>query len=396
MTLNDTGIKAAKPRARDYKVADGGGLYLLVTSKGSRLWRLKYRFGKSEKVLAIGAYPTVTLAAARAKREEAKSLLAQGIDPSEAKKEAKREIQEATGNTFRLIAQEYLEKIRREGRALRTMTKLEWLLSLVLDDIGDKPIRDINAPTILETLRKVEERGRHETALRTRSTIGTVFRYAISTARADTDPTQALIGALTNPKVKHMAAIIEPKKLGGLMRAIYGCDVHPATKAALQLMAILTPRPGELRVAEWPEFDLDNAVWTIPAAHTKMRREHRIPLPPQAVAILRDLHRITGNGKLVFASVRSGAIPLSENTLNAALRRLGFTKDEMTSHGFRATASTLLNESRKWSEDAIERQLSHVEKNEVRRAYARGEHWEERVQMLAWWADFLDLLRKGD
>ena len=395
MALNDTGIKATKPKEKDYKLSDGGGLYLFVTTKGSRLWRLKYRIGKSEKVLAIGPYPTVTLAAARAKREEAKSLLARGIDPSEAKKEAKREIQEATGNTFRLIAAEYLDKIRREGRAPRTMTKLEWLLSLVLDDIGDKPIRELSAPTILETLRKVEARGRHETALRARSTIGTVFRYAIATARADVDPTQALIGALTNPKVKHMAAIIEPKKLGGLLRAIYDSDVHPATKAALQLMAILAPRPGELRIAEWPEFDLDNAIWTIPAAHTKMRREHRIPLPPQAVAILRDLHRITGSGKLVFASVRSGAIPLSENTLNAALRRLRFGKDEMTSHGFRATASTLLNESRKWSEDAIERQLAHLEKNDVRRAYARGEHWDERVQMLTWWAEYLDILRQG-
>lgn len=395
MALSDAAIRNAKPDERAYKLADGGGLYLLVNPNGSRLWRLKYRFAGSEKSLAIGAYPAVTLAKARAKREEAKGLLAEGIDPNEAKKEVQREIAAESVNTFGTIADEWVAKLKREGRADRTLQKTEWLLTFARPKLGTRPIRQISAAEILEVLRTVEIRGRHESARRLRSTIGSVFRYAIATARAENDPTIALQGALTRPTVNHRAAVTDPKSLGALLRAVEGFEGQPATHAALKLLALLFPRPGELRGAEWSEFDLEAAVWTIPAARTKMRRIHRVPLPRQAIAVLEGLKPITGNSKLTFPGTRTAFRSISENTLNAALRRLGYSKDEATSHGFRATASTLLNECGKWNPDAIERQLAHVEGNDVRRAYARGEHWDERVAMMQWWADHLDTLRIG-
>ncbi|TIU87441.1 MAG: integrase, partial [Mesorhizobium sp.] len=233
-------------------------------------------------------------------------------------------------------------------------------------------------------LRTVEVRGRYESARRLRSTIGSVFRYAIATARADTDPTSALRGALIRPTVTPRAAITDPKALGGLLRAIESFDGQPATRAALKLMALLFPRPGELRAAEWDEFDFKTSVWTIPEARMKMRRPHRVPLSRQAVCILAELRKISEIGTLLFPSVRSAARPISDNTLNAALRRMGYSKNEATAHGFRATASTLLNECGKWHPDAVERQLAHIENNNVRRAYARAEHWEERARMMQW------------
>jgi integrase len=239
----------------------------------------------------------------------------------------------------------------------------------------------------------LEARGRLESARRLRSTISRVFRYAIATARAEDDPTFALRGALATPTVKPRAAITDPKAFGSLLRAIDGFDGQPTTCAALKLMAHLFPRPGELRVAEWSEFDFEKAVWTIPSDHAKMRRPHRTPLSKQAIEILKALHAITGSGKLVLPSVRTLSRPMSENTLNAALRRLGYSQDEATAHGFRATASTLLNESSRWNADAIERQLAHVEGSDIRRAYARGEHWEERTKMMSWWSNYLDDLK---
>lgn len=395
MALTDTAIRAAKPKEAPYKLSDSGGLYLAVSTAGSRLWRLKYRFAGREKVLSIGAYPAVTLAQAREKRDEAKALLAQGGDPSQAKQDAKRENEKEAGNTFRMIAEEYVDKIRREGRAPATLNKTEWLLGQVFGKIGDKPIRSITASDILDALRGIEKRGRLETARRARSTVGTVFRYAVATTRADNDPTFALRGALTAPTVHHRSAILDPVGFGALLRAIETYDGQPTTRAALQLMALLFSRPGEMRMAEWSEFDLEKAVWTIPANRTKMRRLHRMPLQQRAVEILTGLNQLTGKGTLVFPCIRSVKRPISENTLNAALRRLGYSKDEATAHGFRATAATLLNESGKWNPDAIERQLAHVENDDVRRAYTRGEHWEERVKMMDWWAAHLMTLRDG-
>lgn len=395
MPLTDTSVRASKPKDRPYKLADGEGLHLLVNPNGSRLWRLKYRVAGKEKLLSIGAYPAVSIKRAREVRDNARELLATGGDPSQAKKEAKRAEEAATRHTFRAIADEYLAKLKREGRAEATLTKLEWLLGLANSAIGHRPIREITAADLLDALRKVEERGVHETANRLRSTIGAVFRYAIATARVDNDPTYALKGALTRATVVPRAAITRKDAFGALLRAIDGFDGQPTTCAALKLMALLAPRPGELRLARWQEFDLDAAAWTIPAARMKMRREHRAPLPRQAVAVLRALHGLTGSGELVFPSVRSTLRPISENTLNAALRRMGYGQDEVTAHGFRSTFSTIANEASKWNADAIERALAHIENNDVRRAYLRAEFWEERVAMAQWWADLLDELRGG-
>jgi integrase len=389
MPLTDTACRAAKPGASLVKLSDGGGLQLWLQPNGTRSWRLAYRFGKKQKLLAIGAYPTIPLSDARRARDAAKRLLANGVDPSEAKKQAK----VSCTTTFRFIAEEYVAKLKREGRAESTISKIEWLLSFTLPSLGNRSIVEIRPTDVLAVLRKVEQRGRHETARRLRSTIGSVFRYAVATARAENDPTFALRGALTTPVVKPRAAVTDPRAFGALLRAIDGFDGQPTTNAALKLMALLFPRPGELRAAEWSEFDLEAAVWTIPASRTKMRRPHRISLSHQAIRILKDLHAITGKGRLVFPCIRTVLRPISENTLNAALRRLGYSKDEATAHGFRATASTLLNESGKWNPDAIERQLAHVESNDVRRAYARGEHWEERAKMMKWWADHIDRLK---
>jgi integrase len=393
MALTDFAIRNAKPGTKPQKIADGGGLHLLVTPTGGKLWRFNYRFLGKQKTASLGAYPDVTLAMARERLLETKKLLTSGRDPAVQAKLAKIARAMSAANTFNVVADEYLEKYEREGRAEATLSKARWLIDFARPDIGLRPISEIKPMEVLAVLRKVERRGRLDSARRLRSTIGCVFRYAIATGRAEHDPTYALRGALTAPQPKHRSAITSPEALGGLLRAIDGYDGQTTTKAALQLLPILFPRPGELRFAEWQEFDFEKAVWTIPAEHTKMRRAHRVPLPPQALAILRSLHRVTGHGKLAFHSVRTVREPISENTLNAALRRIGYSKDEMTAHGFRATASTLLNEAGIWNPDAIERQLAHLEQNEVRRAYARGEHWEERVRMAAWWASFLDGLK---
>jgi integrase len=268
-------------------------------------------------------------------------------------------------------------------------------VSLALPALGARPIKDITAADVLAVLRNVESRGKHESAMRLRAMIGQVFRYAVATGRADSDPTGALKGAIATPIERHRAAIVEPKAFGALLRSIVAYQGFPETSAGLQLLALTFVRPGELRSAEWTEFDLDSALWSIPAGKMKMRRPHRIPLAPQALAILRDLHALTGHGRFLFPSVRSSARYMSENTINAALRRLGFKQDEMTAHGFRSAASSILNESGLWSADAIERQLAHVDADSVRRAYARADYWDERVRMMSWWADKCDELRRG-
>jgi len=364
-----------------------------VTPAGGKHWKLAYRFDGKQKKLPIGPYPAFGLADARQRREEAKALLARGVDPSAHERMSRETQAQIAAVTFKLVATELIEKKRREGRAPATLIKTTWLLDFAHPFFGDRPISEIKPADVLAALRKVEERGRLESARRLRSVIGEVFRYAIATARAEMDPTSALRGALTTPKTKHRAAVTDRAGFGAMLRAIDAYDGQPVTRHALQLMALLFPRPGELRMAAWIEFDLKASVWIIPAERTKMRRPHRVPLPKQALAILAKLKKETGQGSLAFPSVRSAHRVMSENTTNAALRRLGYSIDEATSHGFRATASTLLNESGLWHEDAVERALAHVEKNDVRRAYARGEHWEERVRMAQWWADELDTLR---
>ena len=395
MTLTDRAVRAARPRDKAYKIADRDGLHLLVATNGSRLWRMNYRFAGKQKTLSYGPYPQVTLSEVRTKHQDARKLLSKGTDPAVQAMLEKLTRTVSNNNTFGLIADEHLAKLKREGKAESTLKKTAWLIDLARPFLAERPISEIGAMEVLLVLRKVEARGRLETARRLRSTIGTIFRYAIATARAETDPTIALKGAISTPKVKSRAAVIDPKKLGLLLRVIDGLEAYPSTVAALRLLPLLFSRPGELRQAEWSEFDLDLSVWTIPEDRMKMRRPHRVPLSKQAVVILDKLKPITGDGQFTFPSVRSLKRPISDGTLNAALMRLGYSADEVTPHGFRATASTLLNESGKWNPDAIERQLAHIEGNEVRRAYARGENWEERIRMMQWWADYLDELKAG-
>ena len=394
MPLTDLICRKTKSATKLRKLSDMGGLQLWIfpEPRGTRMWRFAYRFRGKQKLLALGKYPDISLLEARMKRDEAKTLLVQGIDPCHRKRMERIE-REYSGDSFDILSTEYVEKLRREGRADTTIEKIEWMLGFAKPILGPMSMRSIQPIEILAVLRGVEGRGRYETARRLRSTIGAIFRYAVATARADADPTLPLKGAITTPKTKSYAAITDPKALGALLRAIDGFTGHKTTQVALQLMALLFSRPGELRAAKWTEFDLDNALWIIPAERTKMRRAHKKPLSRQSITLLRDMRNLTVSSEYVLHSVSSVRKPISENTMNASLRRLGYGQDEMTSHGFRATASTLLNESGLWNSDAIERELGHMEVSDVRRAYARGEHWAERVKMMQWWADNLDQLR---
>jgi integrase len=376
------------------KLSDGGGLQLWVKPSGAKLWTVAYRFAGKQKKLSLGQYPVIGLKDARKARDDAKRAMGSGIDPGQQKRHEKANRRIAGANTFEAIASELLEKKRRERKADRTIVKFEWFMSLARPGIGSRPIAEISAPEILTILRPIEARGRHETAKKLRGAIGQVFRFAVATGRAQGDPTGALKGALAAPTVNHRAAIIEPNAFGALLRAIDDYST-PATRIALQLLPLTFVRPGELRHAEWSEFDLNKRVWEVPAGKMKMRRPHRVPLVPQSLALLEELRPLTGNGKYLFPSERTAGRPISENTLNAALRRMGYSSDEMTSHGFRSSASSILNECGLFHPDAIEAQLAHVEKNAVRRAYARSDHWAERLRMMAWWADKLDALRSG-
>jgi integrase len=395
MPLSAVAVSNAKPREKPYKLSDDRGLFLLVTPKGHRYWRFKYRFDGKEKILAFGVYPDVSLADAREKRDAARKVVAAGEDPAANKRRVEAEKRARSQETFSIIADEWVDRLEKEGRSASTLSKLRWLTDFARPALGDRPIAEITAPELLEVLRKVEARGRYETANRLRSTFGTIFRYAIATSRAHRDVAYDLRGALITPKVSHRSAITDPKEVGALLRAIEGHEGQPAVRHGLRLLPHVFVRPGELRLAQWQEFDLDGRLWTIPADRTKMRRQHRVPLSSQAVSILRELEAITGDGSLLFPSILSAERAISDNTMNAALRRLGYDKSQMTAHGFRAMASTLLNETGKWHPDAIERQLAHVEGNGVRRAYARGEHWDERVRMMQFWSDYLDQLRLG-
>ena len=396
MALTDTVIKALKPRDKPYKAADEKGLYLLVTPAGGRLWRVKFRTqGGAEKKLALGAYPDLGLKAARELRDDARKQLAEGIDPAEKKRKDRHIAKVSAANSFSAVAQSYIDKCKREGLAEATTTKQEWLLKVLERAIGQRPIAEIEPFEMLEAVRKYETTSRTETARRALQFSSQVFRFAIANQLATSDPTRDLRGALTSHKAKHHAAILEPKKAGELLRAMDGYEGSPITKIALQLSALLFVRPGELRQAEWSEIDMEAAVWRIPGEKMKGRLEHVVPLSTQSLALLEQVRALTGDGRYIFPSIRTYARPMSENTVNGALRRLGYTGDEMTAHGFRAMASTLLNESGKWSPDAIERALAHKDKDSVRAAYHRGAHWQERVAMAQWWSDHLDLLRKG-
>ncbi|HLY88578.1 MAG TPA: integrase arm-type DNA-binding domain-containing protein [Acetobacteraceae bacterium] len=391
--LTDAAIHRIKARDKPYKVSDMHGLYLLVRPDGARYWRMDYRHADKRGTVALGVYPAVSLKEAREKRENARKLLDKGINPSSYRKLTRAVGSISSGVTFKAVADEWLNKLEAERRSAATLDKMRWLLRFAEPLIGGRPIGEITAPELLTVLRTVEVRGRYETARRLRGTCGSIIRYAIATGRAERDVTTDLHGALITPRVKHHASITEPNGVGELLRAIEDYRGQPTVAIALRLAPHLFVRPGELRSAEWAEFDLAAAVWTIPGDKMKMGRSHKVPLSRQVQALLKDLAPISGRSKFLFPGIRSNDRAISENTINAALRRLGYGKTEMTGHGFRAMASSLLNESRKWHPDAIERQLAHVESNDVRRTYLRGEHWAERVKMMQWWSDYLDQLR---
>jgi integrase len=391
MALKDIEIRGFQPRDKLYRKADGGGLYLEIFPNGSKLWRWKFRFAGKEKRLALGAYPAVSLKDARTKRDEGKAKLDKGIDPALERKREKVAAKISAANTFAAVAREYIDtKMVGEARAEATISKAHWFLEQLEPAIGNMPIAEVDQQMLLAALMRAQMRGRHETAKKCRSFASRVFRYAAATGRCSSDPAHLLKGALTTPKAKHYAAILEPTKLGELLRAIDVFSGGPVTKAALQIAPHVFVRPGELRHAEWAEFDLQAGIWNLPAAKMKARRPHSVPLSRQVSQMLRELQALTGAGKYVFPSAYGHSRPMSENTLNASFRRMGFDKDEVTAHGLRATASTLLNQSGLWNPDAIERALAHGESNATRGAYHRGTYWDERVRMAQWWSDFLD------
>jgi len=391
-TLTITGINAAKPREKPYKLSDGGGMYLLVNPQGSMYWRLKYYFEGREKLLTLGVYPCVSLKQARSRRDEAKRAIADSVDPG-AKRQAEKM---ATADAFEAVAREWLA-LQEKKLAPATFAKAGWTYeTLVFPYIGSRPIAKLGAMDVLKVLKRIESRGIHETAHRTRQRCAQVFRYAVQTGRAERDPTVDLKGALAPVVSEHHAAITEPARIGELLRAIDGYAGHVVTAYALKLAPLLFVRPGELRHAEWTEFDLDSAEphWRIPAEKMKMAEQHIVPLAKQALVLLRELRSVTGRGHYVFPSLRSGSRPMSENTVNAALRRMGYSTDEMTGHGFRSLASTCLNEQG-YHPDLIELQLAHAERNQVRAAYNKAQRLPERRKMMQAWGDFLDGLRAG-
>lgn len=395
--MSQSAIRNAKPRQKPYKMGDSHGLFLLVQPTGGRLWRLKYRLDGKEKKLALGIYLEVGLAEARRRRMEARELLAAGRDPAREKQRRKLHARMRGENTFRAIAEEYCQKRKRDGQrawAPSTAKRSEYLLSLLFSSIGRLPIVEIEPADVLAAVRRIENQGNLESARRTLQLAGAVCRYAVATARVRSDPTRDLRGALTAPTVEHYGAVLDPERVGELLRAIDGYAGQGVTRLALQLAPHVFVRPGELRHARWEEIDIAAGLWTIPAAKTNMRKDHLVPLSRQSIGLLQELKMLTGPEGFVFPSIRSRRRPMSDNTINAALRRLGYASDEMTAHGFRAMASTLLNESGKWHPDAIERALAHGDSDKVRAAYHRGAHWNERVQMAQWWSDHLDQLRE--
>ena len=386
--LTEARLRSAKPKARPYKLRDGGGLYLLVTPSGAMQWRLRYTLAGRESMVSLGTYPATSLKAARAKRTGMHTALESGRDPA-AERRAERA---SSANTFELIAREWLGK---QPFAPKTMKKAVWTFEdLLFPYIGSRPVLALTAPELLGVFRRLERRGKHETAHRAKQRVGQVVRYAIATGRAERDPTADLRGALAPVTVTNRAAITDPREVAQLLRALHGYRGHPVVEAALKVAPLVFVRPGELRAAEWAEIDLDAAEWRIAAHRMKMGQQHLVPLARQAVALLRDIEPLTGRGRYVFPSPRSAERPLSDNAITAALRRMGYTGDQMSWHGFRAMASTLLNETG-YPPDVIELQLAHQERNEVRAAYNRAQRLEERRKMMQAWADYLDGLRAG-
>jgi integrase len=394
MRLSTAKIQNATAQKKTVRLFDGRGLYLEIAPTGSRWWRFKYRFAGKEKRISLGVYPDVGLKKARDRRDEMRKLVADGIDPSAARKLQKLMALDAAANTFAAVAREWFEKHSANWEASYSVKLLARLEANIFPWLGDRPIRDIKPPELLSVLRRVESRGVLETAHRLMNYCGNIYRYAVATGRAERDISSDLRGALPPSTPQHHASVTDPEGVAALLRAIDGYRGSNVTRYALQLAPLVFVRPGELRKAEWSEIDLEAGEWRIPPGRMKMKTKHIVPLSSQAVAILRTLQPLTGKGHYVFPSARSRERCMSENTVNGALRRLGWSGSEMTGHGFRSMASTLLNEQG-WNRDAIERQLAHTERNSIRAAYNYAEHLPERRRMMQAWSDYLVRLKEG-
>jgi integrase len=392
MSLTDTAARQAKPKEKAYKLADGAGLYLLIQPGGAKYWRLKYRILGREKVLALGVYPEVTLAQARAKRDDARKMIANGTDPVDMKRDQKRQDKLRAANSFEALAREWHDQQKGRWSPVHAAKVIDTLEKEMFPTIGNSPIIEITAPMVLEAVRKVERRGALDVASRVLQRTGAVFRYAIQTGRAERNPCSDLTGVLKTRKVQHRAALGR-NELPGFLDKLSKYDGQPLTRIALHLVVLTFVRSREMREARWEEFDLERAEWRIPAERMKMRAPHIVPLSRQAIEILKGLHPLTGRYALLFPGQNDPEKPMSENTLLYAMYRMGYHQ-RATVHGFRATASTILNETG-FNTDAIERQLAHAERNKVRAAYHRSEYLNERVKMMQWWADFLDSITKG-
>ena len=392
MALSEFAVRKAKPKEKPYRMSDGLGLHLLIQPSGSKLWQMRYRFNNKENVLSFGRYPTIGLAAARRKRDEAKELIADGINPMTQRRLDKIAAENTARQTFELLSEEYLQRLEQEGAAEATITKTRWLLIKLAAPLAKRPIAEITSAEILDLLQQIEKSGRRETAHRLRGTISTVFKLAIVTLRAEKDPTIPLHGALRARQITGRPAITDEKKFGALICTVDDYDGWPTIKAAIQFLILTCVRPGEVRGAVRSEFNLDRSVWRIPAERMKMRQPHDVPLSRQALAIIKDVWSFSDGAEIVFPSIRSKWRSLSNNAFNAALRRMGYAKDEATAHGFRVSASTILN-TRGYNPDVIEAVLAHQDKNAIRRTYNRATYWDQRVVLMQDWADLLDELK---
>lgn len=391
--LTDTKLRALKSRANAYRIADTNGLCVEVRPTGAKVWRYRYRYAGKASMITLDEYPAMSLMLARAERDRLRSLLRGGANPAQVARVERAALIERAGTTFEVIATELLNKRAREGLSPGSVKRERRLIEKDLASIADLPVTDVSAPILLSALRKLEKRGVVETAHRARAVANQVFRYAIATGRAERNPAADLAGALETPRIKHFASVTEPEKIGELLRALYGYSGSPVTLAALKLAPLVFVRPGELRQARWADINLDAGEWRFTASKTGV--SHIVPLSTQAVEILRELHPVTKRSEYVFPGVRSASRPMSENTVNAALRNLGFDGDTMTGHGFRAMARTVLDEVLGFRPDFIEHQLAHAVRDPLGRAYNRATHLPARRQMMQAWADYLDALREG-
>jgi integrase len=395
MSLTELAIKNRKPSDKPVKMPDERGLFLLVHPNGSKYWRLRYSFEGRERLLALGVYPDISLAEARERRDQARRHVANGVDPGVLKQVSKRATRISSENSFEAITREWYVKHSKNWVPSHGDRIIKRLERDIFPWIGSSPIANITVPELLSVLRRIEDRGALETAHRALQNCGQIFRYAVATGRVDRDPTGDLRGALPPPQVKSFAAIIDPQKLGQLMRSIEVYEGSFITKCALRLAPLVFVRPGELRKAEWSEINLELAEWNIPAEKMKMRQPHLVPLSEQAVKILKELFPLTGEGKYLFPCVRTTTRPMSDNTINSALKRLGYDSSEMTTHGFRATARTILDEALGFRPDIIEHQLAHAVKDPNGRAYNRTSHLQARKEMMQKWADYLEQVSEG-